>query len=228
MESAPANVPQYPSVWAEYRQKGANAFLYGLSFFFSVPKAEHEISLLEGLTLNDKVLGGDYDLRMLNQVVETAMEPLKAMYRKGALITAALIFAGKTLKIIPFVEVSCYLLAIGLFFVTKDLYSAHQKMAYTLTHFNTLSRNDGSNYPAELGTKIIDDFAQQAVCDMLLFGRGKDAPRFYDYVVEKIQKGEKTVDPYIVTQIFFPALASIAQVTEIARQFAAAPPAEKK
>lgn len=221
-ERPPLTTPSRGSVLSEYQQKAAGIVLYGLSFFFSVPGSDkgREVQLLEGLSWSEPTIVGEMDVRRVCDVMEKAMTPLKSMFVKGAVITAAFFFVGRTLSIVPVIPAICYFLGGATLLVTRDLYLATQQMKYAQSHFNERTIVSVDRMAAHEAVLLIDSFARQSICDMLLFGRDDSDPRFFRYVADQLKQGENTVDPSMVTQIFFPALASIAKVREMASQFA--------
>jgi hypothetical protein len=196
------------SVSTEYQEWVANQVLRGLSFFFPVPK-KSEVELLKELSLNGKEIVGDINVQLICDVMEQAMTPLKSMFVKGGVITAALFFTGRVLSILPFIPAICYLFGTATLLVTRDLYLATQQMKYALTHFINMAKDGTERTSAQKVALRIDDNARQSICDMLFFGRDDSAQRFLGYASQQLQENKETVDPLMVTRIFFPLLNSI-------------------
>lgn len=221
MERPLPSSQKQPSVWSEYLQKGAEYGLYGLSFFFSLPKQpeDERVKVLEGLSWSEANVVGEIDVRRIVDVVHTAMAPLKSMFVKGMVLTAALFFSGRALSILPFVPAICYLFGFVTLGITHDIYRAQQQMKYTFTHFNTRAMVGADRMEAMEAARIIDMHAQQSLCDMLFFGEDQKIPRFSQYMASLVEKEEGTLDPYMITQMFFPALATIYRVAQTAKAF---------
>jgi|GEM_PF-4213371 hypothetical protein len=206
---------------ADYAYKGGQIVLSGLSLFFSVPDGKgHEVTLLKGWSLNQspsEEIQGEMKLEEILTVFTKAMYPLKIMFIKGLIVTTAFFFGGRALSIFPIVPTACYLLSLGTLFMTYNVYLAHQKMQYTFTHFNTEHQSNNLTKQASDAIRIIDSFAQQSLSDMFVLyflGDNKQTLSFNGYVKEQLGAGKPSIDPYRVTEIFFPAFSLVYKVAQ--------------
>lgn len=207
--ATPPTPPTPPSALAEWRTKVAQGTLRGLSYLFPVPEA-HEVTLK--VDYRSDRLSGDIDVKTIIDVMERAKAPLQSMYIRVGMVSAAAFFAARALSFLPFVPAFGYLISLATFLVAKDLHAATKEMSFTIAIYN----ENRMPADAESVAKYIEQRATASVNSLFLFGRDLDSLRFRDYLIA--QKGESvnTVDPWKVTQIFFPALEKIEKAKEMA------------
>lgn len=228
MSQPTQNQPQ-PSVWTEYAQSGARIILRGVSFFFSSFETgkQYEVNLLEKISSKEGKFVGDIDVRRACDVMEKAMAPLKTMYRKLGLVTAALFFTGRTLSILPFIPSICYLLGTATLLVTRDMYMATRYMKEAHDQFSMKALSNVDRMNADEAISMIDLCARRSVCDLFLPTQEDHPPlTLTRHAQQVLEQQTFTIDPCVVTRLFFPPLASLAKVQDVANRFV--PPASSQ
>jgi hypothetical protein len=222
--SQPTQNPPQPSVWTEYAQSGARIVLRGVSFFFSSSETgkQHEVNLFENISVKDGKFSGEIDVRRACDVMEKAMAPLKTMYRKLGLVTAALFFAGRILSILPFIPSICYLLGTATLVVTRDMYMATRYMKEAHDQFSLKELSNVDRMNANEAISMIDINARRSVCDLFLPTQEDHPPSTLARCAQHNLEGEEcvsTIHPLVVTHLFFPPLAFLATVQGVASHF---------